>query len=123
MKTSRKDIRNPLNLIFSEINELIDLAANDRIIDASEFQNLILTCTNKGIQVDRAEHYIVEYCKKKGLPAPLKSENAEYKKQIQCGVCHRLNDPSANNCGNCASPLKLYAQSAVIWLIRLTMHV
>ena len=36
---------------FSEINELIDLAANDRIIDASEFQNLILTCTNKGIQV------------------------------------------------------------------------
>jgi len=92
---------------FSEINELIDLAANDRIIDASEFQNLILTCTNKGIQVDRAEHYIFEYCKKKGLPAPLKSENAEYKKQIQCGVCHRLNDPSANNCGNCASPLKV----------------
>lgn len=92
---------------FSEINDLIDLAANDKIIDASEFQNLILTCTNKGIQVDRAEYYIFEYCKKKGLPAPLKSENAEYKKQIQCGVCHRLNDPSANNCGNCASPLKV----------------
>ena len=92
---------------FSEINDLIDLAANDKFIDSSEFQNLILTCTNKGIQVDRAEFYIYEYCKKKGLPPPQKNENAQYKKQIQCSVCHRLNDPSANNCSNCASPLKI----------------
>jgi len=91
---------------FSEINELIDLAANDKMVDASEFQNLILICTNKGIQVDRAEYYIAEYCKKKSFVL-LKGENPEYKKQIQCSVCHRLNDPSANNCGNCASPLKV----------------
>ncbi|MCF8254357.1 MAG: hypothetical protein K9J84_07235 [Bacteroidia bacterium] len=91
---------------FSEINELIDLAANDKIIDASEFQSLILKCTEKGIQIDRAEYYISEYCKKKSF-ALIKAENPEYKKQVQCAVCHHLNDPSANNCGNCASPLKV----------------
>ncbi|MHC1690661.1 MAG: hypothetical protein AB9833_07490 [Bacteroidales bacterium] len=91
---------------FSEINELIDLAANDKIIDASEFQNIILKCTEKGIQIDRAEYYISEYCKKKSF-ALIKVENPEYKKQVQCAVCHHLNDPSANNCGNCASPLKV----------------
>lgn len=92
---------------FLEINELIDLAANDNYIDSSEFQKLIQTCTDKGIKVDRAEFYIYEYCKNKKIPLPQKNEKAEYKKQIQCAVCNRLNDPSATNCGNCASPLKV----------------
>jgi hypothetical protein len=92
---------------FSVINEPIELAAIDGIIDASEFEKLVQKCTENGISIDRAEYYIFEYCKKKGFPPPQKTENAEYKKQVQCSVCHHLNDPIANNCGNCASPLKV----------------
>jgi hypothetical protein len=92
---------------FSEVKELIDLAANDGNIDTVEYQNLIKICTEKGIPLDRAEFFFHDYCKKKSYPQPQKSDNAEYKKQVQCGVCGHLNDSTANNCANCGTPLKL----------------
>ena len=92
---------------FDEIKDLIDLAANDKFIDSNEYQKLIQECSKQGIPLDRAEFYIHDYCKKKGFPAPQTMGTANYKKQIQCGICNYLNDASANNCNNCGTPLKL----------------
>jgi hypothetical protein len=47
---------------FSEVKELIDLAASDGSIDDIEYQNLIITCTEKGIPIDRAEFFFYDYC-------------------------------------------------------------
>ena len=93
---------------FTEIKVLIDLAANDGVIDASEFEKLISECSKKKIFNDRAELFIYSYCNKKTPQINInRGDNPEYKKQIQCNVCCHLNDPTANNCGYCASPLKV----------------
>lgn len=92
---------------LDEVYNMVDLAASDGIIDAQEYQKLIKACTVKGIKVNEAEFRIHEYCKEKKFPPPIRTENAEYKKQIQCGICGHLNDKSAVNCGNCGNSMKI----------------
>jgi len=109
LKTDDLKKRYQKSLEFETLSELdfnIEVAALDKVVSPFEFQTLILLCTNKGIKVDRAEYYISEYCKKRSIVL-IKEDNLDYKKQVQCDVCHHLNDPDSNNCGNCGSPLKL----------------
>jgi hypothetical protein len=92
--------------VFKDIYGMIDHAAHDGIIDSKEYQKLINACADKNIKIDEAEFRIHEYCKKKKIPVQ-KTDSAEFKKQIQCGICGHLNDKAVGNCPHCGNPLKV----------------
>jgi hypothetical protein len=91
---------------FKEIYNWVDHAASDKVIDGKEYQKIMSACADKGIEIDEAEYRIQEYCKKKKF-ALIRPENAEFKKQIQCGICGHLNDKVDGNCAHCGNPLKI----------------
>jgi hypothetical protein len=103
---------------LQDVYETIDgFIVTYRIIDAQKYENLVEACIKAGTDVeikpvinrDEAEYRIHEYCEKKKYPKPIKSENAEYKKRVQCGICGYLNDKDAVYCVNekCGNPMKI----------------
>lgn len=92
---------------LSSINDNIDLAGELGSIDEGTYQYLVEAGTQRKVKLERVEFYIHQYCQKKKIKIAPKSETGDYKKQLQCSVCFTLNEPAANNCGNCGSPLKV----------------
>ena len=88
--------------IFSELNELIDIAGFDKVIDKYEYQKILFTFSEKGISISKAVSYIQYYCKKKSYVL-IESETNICDNKKQCRVCNCLNEKWANFCNQCGA--------------------
>ena len=96
--------------VFEDIDDMLNLVAARGIISGQAYKKIIKACADRGIPADRAESYVHEYCKRKNIPPPDKTEKprpADKSDQVQCRDCGHPNASAAKVCGNCGSPLTI----------------
>jgi hypothetical protein len=102
-ETSKKRYLKSLEFeLFQDMNELIDIAGFDKIIDIDEYQKIIFAFTNKGISTSKAISYIQHYCKKKSYILIETGTNI-FDSKKQCRICYCLNEKWANFCNQCGA--------------------
>lgn len=102
-ETNRKRYHKSLEFeFFSELNDLIDIAGFDKVIDVHEYQKIIFAFTDKGISTSKAISYIQHYCKKKSYVL-IETETNICDNKKQCRVCNCLNEKWANFCNQCGA--------------------
>jgi len=92
-------------LNLKELDEAIDAAGLDGVVDAEEFEMLMIKARELRLAVDVAEEYICNYAFKKKwkVRTPTKSELT---KMRQCGNCGVMNKADSRNCSGCGFPLE-----------------
>ena len=90
---------------FKLIEEQLNIAGNDKIIQVGEYKHILSLGGNLGLKQDATKTFIQEYCRKKGwaLSVPAQTEL----QQLECGICRTLNPPNAKNCSRCSTPLEI----------------
>ena len=94
------------HLSLSSLDNDIDIAGMDSIIQAEEFDALVKRGVGLGLSKEDAIEYIHEYSKKKKWTLEI-SKKLSVDDMKQCGICGLLNHNSHINCIGCGTPLEL----------------
>ena len=93
-------------LSLTDLDNDLDIAGMDNIIQAEEFDALVKKGVSIGLSKDEAIDYIQKYSKKKKWFLEI-SKHLSVDEMKQCGICGLLNQASHFNCNGCGTPLEL----------------